>query len=216
MMLWALSKVNLGVSIRLIAFSIAMSSSLNPAFAQSCDQQLNICKANAVSDEQDCIANAGGAAQRHQCVVDYNNALDACTAEYNQCSQVTGYVDPKYVVVGVTYAPPGNASSVTYSNSTTLATENSLANTFTTSHMYGTTLKYDNKIPAFQYSVQVGYSYTATQTTKDSQSVKLSWSTGNWVQTYGVPDSFAPVNHDYDVVYVWLNPVEIFSVWTQL
>jgi hypothetical protein len=35
---------------------------------------------------------------------------------------ITGFVNPKYVVVGVTYAPPGPSSNVTYTNSKLVGT----------------------------------------------------------------------------------------------
>ena len=42
-----------------------------------------------------------------------------------------GTIGPKYVIVTVTYAPPGSASNVVYSNSTLLGTSLSLSNSFT-------------------------------------------------------------------------------------
>src|ERR1051325_3433034 len=33
---------------------------------------------------------------------------------------ISGFINPKYVVVGVTYAPPGASSSVTYTNTTSV------------------------------------------------------------------------------------------------
>src|ERR1700753_3980144 len=44
---------------------------------------------------------------------------------------VDGVIGPKFIILTVTYAPPGSASSVTYSNSTMLGTSNSVSNSFT-------------------------------------------------------------------------------------
>ncbi|HZU29973.1 MAG TPA: hypothetical protein VFB79_02590, partial [Candidatus Angelobacter sp.] len=43
----------------------------------------------------------------------------------------SGFVEPKYVVLTVTYAPPGSASSVMYSNSTMLGTSSMISSSFT-------------------------------------------------------------------------------------
>jgi hypothetical protein len=42
----------------------------------------------------------------------------------------TGYINPKYVVLGVTYAPPGNQSYVQYAGSTMVGTSTSLNGSF--------------------------------------------------------------------------------------
>lgn len=204
------------VSFRLATFfvvgGITIFSGLDSVSAQSCTDTYNSCKATAVSDEQDCIANAPGALQRHNCVVSYQAAVAACTADYNACNSVTGYINPKYVVLGVTYAPPGSSSSVTYAHSTSVDTETSLANTFTSSTTYGVEIGSSTDMGVYKGGIKIGTSTTASQSIKDSQSLKLSWSTNNSVTTVGVPDSFNPVSHDYDLIYVWLNPVEAFSV----
>lgn len=44
---------------------------------------------------------------------------------------VDGVIGPKFAVVTVTYAPPGSASSVNYSNSTMLGNSVSLSSSFT-------------------------------------------------------------------------------------
>lgn len=124
---------------------------------------------------------------------------------------VTGYIDPKYIVLGVTYAPPGPQSYVTYSNSQTVATTVSLANSFTNTTSYSVSLSINGSMPGFKGGLQVTSGNTATQTSKNSQSDTLSWSTANTIKTYGTPNAYAPVNNDYDLVYVWLNPVEVLT-----
>src|SRR5256885_8952203 len=52
---------------------------------------------------------------------------------------VPGYVNPKYVVAGVTYAPPGPQSFVNYGNSTLVSNTSSLSNSF--SNTYTVTVK---------------------------------------------------------------------------
>jgi hypothetical protein len=67
-------------------------------------------------------------------------------------------------------------------------------------------------MPGFKGGLKVTNSDTATQTIKDTQSITLSWSTANVYKTLGTPNTFAPVNNDYDLVYLWLNPVEEFAI----
>jgi len=64
----------------------------------------------------------------------------------------------------------------------------------------------------WKVGTKVSDGYTATQSTKDTQSVTLNWAVTNSIQTWGVPDDFSPVDSDYDIIYVWLNPVEILTL----
>ena len=52
----------------------------------------------------------------------------------------SGYIDPKFVVLSVAYAPPGASSYVTYSNNSTLGTSTSLDNSLTNSASYTTSV----------------------------------------------------------------------------
>ncbi len=131
---------------------------------------------------------------------------------------VQGYIDPKYIVVGVTYAPPGLNSSVTYTDSKSVATTNSISNSFSTSTTYTVSLGNSIGIGGWKVGTLVSNSNTASQSTKNTTSVTLSWSVANTVQTFGTPTSIvsgayiSPVDNDYDIIYVWLNPVEVLTV----
>ena len=57
-----------------------------------------------------------------------------------------GYIDPKYVVLGVTYAPPGPQSSVTYTDSQGLATTTSLSQSASSGTSYSVNLTVTGKI----------------------------------------------------------------------
>ena len=50
---------------------------------------------------------------------------------------VSGYINPKYLIVGVTYAPPGASSYVQYCDNTTVSATNSITNTFSSSYQAG-------------------------------------------------------------------------------
>jgi hypothetical protein len=131
---------------------------------------------------------------------------------------VQGYIDPKYIVLGVTYAPPGPQSSVTYTNSQAVATTNSLINTVSSGTTYSVSIANQIGIGAWKVGTSVGYSTGATQTTKDSQSTTINWSVTNTIKTYGTPTAIvsgaytSPVDNDYDIIYVWLNPVEVLTL----
>src|SRR5947207_991043 len=57
-----------------------------------------------------------------------------CCGNINATITVPGYVNPKYVVVGVTYAPPGPQSFVDYTNSTLVSNTSSLNSSFSSSY----------------------------------------------------------------------------------
>jgi hypothetical protein len=132
---------------------------------------------------------------------------------------VQGYLNPKYIVLGVTYAPPGPQSSVTYTNSQGVGTTTSISNSISQGKSYSVDVTLTaGKILGWKGGTTFGYSYSSTQTTKDSQSTTLNWSVTNTIQTYGTPTAIVngayttPVNHDYDTIYVWLNPVDILTL----
>lgn len=119
---------------------------------------------------------------------------------------------PKYQVMGVVYAPPGSASSVTYGGSTLVGSSHS--------HMLNST--YDSVTTSSQstgFSL-FGFGDTSTTTTSNSWGSTTSTSTsysqqttsGNSVTTLGPVSSALGVNHDNDIIYIWLNPVVIASV----
>lgn len=119
---------------------------------------------------------------------------------------------PKYQVLGVVYAPPGSASNVTYGNSqmvgsaSTIITNTSSEEVLSTSYTTGFTL--------------YGFGSSSTFTTSDnwltanstSTSYSVQTTTGNAVTTMGPVSSALGVNHDNDIIYIWLNPVVIANV----
>lgn len=127
---------------------------------------------------------------------------------------VEGYINPKFVVLGVTYAPPGPSSStyVEYSNSDLVGTQTSLANSFTNSNSYSVTLSVGAGIAkVINGTVTASSTQTTTQKTTNSQTVALSVKVASGEKTEGTGNYFAPVDHDYDIIWVWLNPALIFT-----
>ena len=135
-----------------------------------------------------------------------------------QITGVQGYINPKFIVLGVTYAPPGPQSSVTYTNSQSMGNTTSLANSISSGTSYSVSITYSGGILGWKGGTTLGSSNSSMQTTKDGQSTTINWAVTNIIATPGTPTAVvngaytSPVNHDYDIVYIWLNPVEVLSL----
>ena len=126
----------------------------------------------------------------------------------------TGYTRPKWQVVGLTYAPPGMHSTVTYSsgflNGTSVSTNQSFANNLT--------LKVTNS-GSFTTPAGIGGSASGavsvgwTQETDSSKSISIQNQNTSGIVVPGPVSSAAGVDHDYDIFYVWLNPELAYTVF---
>ncbi len=131
------------------------------------------------------------------------------------CPNVTLY--PKYMVLGVTYAPPGPSSSVQYTLSNALSTTVTDNSSYGTSTQVTTNLSTGGKIYAFiNGQVDLSSSTTASQTSTSSNAVTISATNLTSYRLSGPPSPpvsvNTPINHDYDIVWVWLNPVAIYTM----
>jgi hypothetical protein len=159
----------------------------------------------------------------------YNNACPCYNSPnfggYASNVGAMGHMNPKYVVLGVTYAPPGHLGTVTYGNSTMVGTTSTNSNSFKSAYSVSVSIKgctgainTGGAIFGFSGGVCVtgtqssGYS----QQSVNSNSIAVQNMVSLQNKTTGTPDDFHPVNHDYDLVWVWLNPVTIFSVWSDV
>jgi len=128
---------------------------------------------------------------------------------------LVGYVNPKYVILAWTYAPPGSKSSVVNNNSAMIgsstATNDSFANQVSESvTIAGTTGSILGKLDGVEVSGTESTSYTDEQ--DSSKSITLS-QTKTFITTVPGPGNDAlGVNHDYDVVWLWLNPLADFTI----
>ena len=126
---------------------------------------------------------------------------------------VPGYVNPKYVVVGVTYAPPGPQSFVNYSNSTLVSNTSSLSNSFSSTYTVTVKLGSQGGIFGWLSGSQSNTSSTSWgQETDTSSSLTVSKQTQISLQVPGPADAYVGVDHDYDIIWVWLNPVALFTL----
>jgi len=122
-------------------------------------------------------------------------------------AQQTFPLFPKYQVLGIVYAPPGSASSVTYGQSTMVGSGHSIVSASTS-----TTTQTQSQTSGFSL---FGFGSSTTTTNSDSwvsnymnsSSQSLQTTSGNSISTMGPVSSALGVNHDNDIIYIWLNPV---------
>lgn len=134
---------------------------------------------------------------------------------------VQGYIDPKYVILSVIYAPPGNIAGASGPSNVSYATTNSSSQTTSLSQSVGGSSAMTVSVSSGFSIPFVGggaikqtYSNTYGQTTTTSSGVTLTRQTTDTSTYYGTP-SFDPASvqaHDYDQVVLWLNPALIFSI----
>jgi hypothetical protein len=118
----------------------------------------------------------------------------------------SGAVKLKYQVLGVDYAPPGVKSSVNYSGSSMQGT--STSNSFTWNNKTTLTVTASTKAKFLIFggggSLAASTSYQEEGDNSNSMTVSDTTSMGDIVP--GPLSSATGVDHDYDVIWVWLNP----------
>lgn len=140
----------------------------------------------------------------------------------NATITVPGYINPKYVVVSVIYAPPGSKSSVSYTNTSLISNTTSVTNTFINS--ITKTVKVTTPGGLFGFlggSETQTQSTTLTQQSQDSSSVTSSFTNTQGLTLFGpgpnnncgpLAGDYIGVDHDCDLIKVWLNPVMLFTL----
>ncbi len=129
-----------------------------------------------------------------------------------------GFINPKYAVVGVSYAPPGPSSYAQYTNVTTIGNTSTVNQTFSSDVGFSISVTNQAGIPSGVANSSGGvtltysssFDYTVTENT--STTVTVSKTASVAYETPGVPTAFSPVDHDYDYVWLWLNPELLFAV----
>lgn len=142
----------------------------------------------------------------------------------NATLNLPGYINPKYVVVGVVYAPPGSKSSVDYTNSTMVSNTSSVSNTFMSSVTSTVSVTTPGGLFGFLGGTKTTtFSQTLSQQNQDSKSVTASYTDTASLQLSGPGPSnncgpsagdFIGVDHDCDLIKVWVNPVALFTLVT--
>jgi hypothetical protein len=131
-------------------------------------------------------------------------------------SGAQSYINPKYLIVGVTYAPPGgSASSVSYQNTSVVGNSSTITKSFTNafSVTVGVAENFGGGVPAGQLGkITETVTTSWSQKTTTSKAVTLTKTSSTTFKTPGVPNVYSPVDHDYDIIWLWLNPLAIFTL----
>jgi hypothetical protein len=115
--------------------------------------------------------------------------------------------------MGVTYAPPGGpTSSVTYQTTNIVGNTTTNSSSFTTG--FSETVSATTGLQAWLAGASVTDTQSSawTQKSTNSNTVTITNQSSNAFKTPGVPTVYSPVNHDYDIIWLWLNPVVLFTV----
>jgi hypothetical protein len=117
-----------------------------------------------------------------------------------------GAVFPKYQVLGIDYAPPGSQSSVSYSASFSRGGSTSVSKSFNAEHSVtvATTGSFNIGPLGVDLSTSISglYSQRTDNTTGNSWSITTTG--GDIIR--GPASSSVGIDHNYDVIWVWLNP----------
>jgi hypothetical protein len=128
---------------------------------------------------------------------------------------VTGVLYPKYRIVGLTYAPPGSKSTATYTNGFQSGTATSI--TTTVANEVTVTAKLTTGVDLFGFlngsaTATDSAGWTLEQDNSSSLALAQQYSSGLTVPAPPlVSGQDLGVDHDYDTVYVWINPVDQFA-----
>ena len=140
-------------------------------------------------------------------------ASESCQINYGGTS---GSIYPKYQVVGLTYAPPGSKSTATYASGFMSGTGTS--NTSSWTNKVAVSVQVTAGVDLFgilngDSNNIASASWTQEEDSNSSLSIVQQLTTGLVVP--GPPLSSTGldqgVDHDYDIVYVWLNPAVLLS-----
>lgn len=135
---------------------------------------------------------------------------------------LTGYINPKYVVVSVVYAPPGGNSFVNYSTSNLVSNTQTVTHTFSNSVTKSVSVTSPGGIFGFFGGTRsTSSSTTLTQQSQDATSVTASYTNTSTLQLFGPgsnnncgPEAgdFVGIDHNCDLIKVWVNPVMLFTL----
>lgn len=131
--------------------------------------------------------------------------------------QVPGYTNPKYVVLGVIYAPPQPSSSESYASASLESTTHTLSSSYLSSYTYKVTTSLSLDIAPYKNSaldLSASQSDETTQSTESTTTGSITVTKGSTViDTWNGPNCpYVGVDHDYDVIKLWLNPVRLFTL----
>jgi hypothetical protein len=130
---------------------------------------------------------------------------------------ISGFINPKYMVVGVMYAPPGSSSFVEYTDTTTVGSTSTISSSFQNDVGFSVTIKGGVGIPATGIAsggVKLTYTQSSdyTQGTSSSTSTTVTQAASVSHKVGGTP-TFSPLTNDDDYIVLWINP-ELLVTYT--
>jgi len=157
---------------------------------------------------------SGSVSATYHAVMDFTyHVTITITASGTYAFSASGYVAPKYVILGVTYAPPGPQSYVDYTNSTFVSSTTSLNSSFTDQTSQSISISTSAGVKGWnQGTVTASASTTVTEQLNSSSSITVSKTSSLSNKTPGPANPYIGINHDYDYIWVWLNPLLLYTI----
>ena len=131
---------------------------------------------------------------------------------YSQNNTVTSVIYPKYIIMGITYAPPGPMSNVAYTDTNYVGNTTTLTNTFSSAEGISLTIGSNAGVSGWVSGAVSGTASSEwTQTNSSTNTVTITGQTSNNWTTPGTPSYFTPVDHDQDIIWLWINPAIVLT-----
>ncbi len=147
---------------------------------------------------------------------------------YSLNEAITTVINPKYLIMGITYAPPGPSSSISFTdtnyvgNTTDITVQVSQTEGVSLTGSAGQGKESGGQSDGQNSTSTQGWSNGSwslsgmagvafTQTTTNENSFTASDQISNLWVNGGTQDAFAPVDHDYDIIWLWLNPTLVVT-----
>lgn len=147
-----------------------------------------------------------------QCTIDFvpgpgsASATGSCTPAYS------GMINPKYLVIGVEYAPPGNSSTVLYTENTVTGSSVTSGTSFGNKTTMTVALSAAPSIPGVSNAKETTtLSQSYQQQSGSSTQTQISQTATAKTGMNGYTDPTNGVNHNFDYIFVWLNPVATYT-----
>jgi len=124
-----------------------------------------------------------------------------------------GWINPKYKVVDIMYAPPGSKSTATYSDNTVVGSSTTFSSSFSDGQTQSISISNGFSLFGFTDKQTTTYSDSYQEEEDTSDSIAISQTTSNSSGITGYSDPNNGVNHDYDYIYVWVNPIVLYTLY---
>jgi hypothetical protein len=178
-------------------------------FSSAYEYEANAQSMTSSSGGELCVTLAKGTTLTGDFYILYNDPSGVASYIFYGTAATANVVgQPKYAIVGMFYAPPcssgKSASSVVYGSSNQLKVDNSLTNEFTQSE----SVALSGSVALGDIPITIGstltYGWSAGTTTGTDVAVTTSSS-----ESYTIDGCLGVdgINHIYDIIWVWLDPV---------